>query len=300
MAEEFPNPTDAQLQDLSSSETQQEPSADTASETDSSTPQQEATSLNDDQLVEYRVNGEVKQAPWKDVRDGIQRQQDYTQKTQAIASRNRELEGVASQLQAREQAFVKLLDDPKQLIDLAQARMGPQQHQPPPNPDEVATYGHVENTVQARLNELDQRVDQRIQATAQREEASRQYQRLEDQSNRTFTSLKDEHPVLSKIPNAEIAIRQMAAETQPQTIDAMVSAMKDAGAKLAGDLGSHYKEQAKVDAVNATKVTNQSIEPAGGSPVLPKPKSYGQGKKIDWSDLDKDAEAWLSSQIRGS
>jgi|TARA_R110000824_G_scaffold173707_1_gene351855 hypothetical protein len=295
MAEELPNPTDAQLQELG---TQQEPSTDTASETDTSS-QPESTSLTDDQLVDYRVNGEVKQAPWKDVRDGFQRQQDYTQKTQAIATRNRELEGVASQLQAREQAFVKLLDDPKQLIDLAQARMGPSQ-QPPPNPDEVATYGHVENTVQARLNELDQRVDQRIQATTQREEASRQYQRLEDQSNRIFSTLKDAHPVLSKIPNAEIAIRQMAAETQPQTIDAMVSAMKDAGAKLAGDLGSHYKEQAKVDAVNATKVTNQSIEPAGGSPVLPKPKAYGQGKKIDWSDLDKDAEAWLSSQIRGS
>ena len=295
MAEELPNPTEAQLQDL---ETPQESST---SETDSSAPQQEATSLNDDQLVEYRVNGEVKQAPWKDVRDGIQRQQDYTQKTQALASRNRELEQTSSQLQAREQAFVKLLDDPAQLIGLAQARMGGQpQQQQPPSPDEVATFGAVEQSVNAKLNELDYRVNQRIQESTSREEAARQYQKLEDTSNTTYKAITESHAVLTKLPNAEVTIRQMAAESNPQSLNDMISAMKEAGAKLAGDLESHYKEQAKVDAVNATKVTNQSIEPAGGTPVLPQAKSYGKGKKIDWSDLDKDAEAWLASQIRGS
>ena len=295
MAEELPTPTEAQIQEL---DTPQEPST---SETDSSTPQSESASLNDDQLVEYRVGGEVKQAPWKDVRDGYQRQQDYTQKTQALASRNRELEQTSSQLQAREQAFVKLLDDPAQLIGLAQARMGGQpQQQQPPAPDEVATFGAVEQSVNAKLNELDHRVNQRIQESTSREEAARQYQKLEDTSNSTYKAITDSHAVLTKLPNAEVTIRQMAAEANPQTLDEMVNAMKEAGAKLAGDLGSHYKEQAKVDAVNATKVTNLSIEPAGGSPVLPKQKSYGQGKKIDWSDLDKDAEAWLSSQIRGS
>ena len=297
MAEELPTPTEAQIQEL---DTPQEPSADTASETDSSAPQPEPASLNDDQLVEYRVGGEVKQAPWKDVRDGIQRQQDYTQKTQALASRNRELEQSASQLQAREQAFVKLLDDPAQLIGLAQARMGGQpQHQQPPSPDEVATFGAVEQSVNAKLNELDHRVNQRIQESTSREEAARQYQKLEDTSNSTYKAITDSHAVLTKLPNAEVTIRQMAAEANPQTLDEMVNAMKEAGAKLAGDLESHYKEQAKVDAVRATKVTNQSIEPAGGTPVLPQAKSYGKGKKIDWSDLDKDAEAWLASQIRG-
>jgi|13_taG_2_1085334.scaffolds.fasta_scaffold00549_9 hypothetical protein len=298
MAEELPTPTEAQIQEL---DTPQEPSAETAPETDSSAPQSEPASLNDDQLVEYRVNGEVKQAPWKDVRDGIQRQQDYTQKTQALASRNRELEQSASQLQAREQAFVKLLDDPAQLIGLAQARMGGQpQNQQPPSPDEVATFGAVEQSVNAKLNELDQRVNQRIQESTSREEAARQYQKLEDTSNSTYKAMSESHPVLTKLPNAEVTIRQMAAEANPQTLDEMVNAMKEAGAKLAGDLESHYKEQAKVDAVNATKVTNQTIEPAGGTPVLPQAKSYGKGKKIDWSDLDKDAEAWLASQIRGS
>ena len=297
MAEELPNPTEAQIQELSSSDTPQESSE---SETDSSAPQPEPASLNDDQLVEYRVGGEVKQAPWKDVRDGIQRQQDYTQKTQALASRNRELEQSASQLQAREQAFVKLLDDPAQLIGLAQARMGGQpQHQQPPSPDEVATFGAVEQSVNAKLNELDHRVNQRIQESTSREEAARQYQKLEDTSNSTYKAITDSHAVLTKLPNAEVTIRQMAAEANPQTLDEMVNAMKEAGAKLAGDLESHYKEQAKVDAVRATKVTNQSIEPAGGTPVLPQAKSYGKGKKIDWSDLDKDAEAWLASQIRG-
>ena len=298
MAEELPNPTEAQIQELSSSDTPQESSE---SETDSSAPQPEPASLNDDQLVEYRVNGEVKQAPWKDVRDGIQRQQDYTQKTQALASRNRELEQSASQLQAREQAFVKLLDDPAQLIGLAQARMGGQpQNQQPPSPDEVATFGAVEQSVNAKLNELDHRVNQRIQESTSREEAARQYQKLEDTSNSTYKAITENHAVLTKLPNAEVTIRQMAAEANPQTLDEMVNAMKEAGAKLAGDLESHYKEQAKVDAVRATKVTNQSIEPAGGTPVLPQAKSYGKGKKIDWSDLDKDAEAWLASQIRGS
>ena len=294
MAEELPTPTEAQIQEL---DTPQEPST---SETDSSTPQSESASLNDDQLVEYRVGGEVKQAPWKDVRDGYQRQQDYTQKTQALASRNRELEQTSSQLQAREQAFVKLLDDPAQLIGLAQARMGGQpQHQQPPSPDEVATFGAVEQSVNAKLNELDHRVNQRIQESTSREEAARQYQKLEDTSNSTYKAITDSHAVLTKLPNAEVTIRQMAAEANPQTLDEMVNAMKEAGAKLAGDLESHYKEQAKVDAVRATKVTNQSIEPAGGTPVLPQAKSYGKGKKIDWSDLDKDAEAWLASQIRG-
>mgnify|MGYP004446606389 CR=1 FL=1 len=298
MAEELPDPTEAQLQDLST-ETPQDPAPSAEGET--AQPQPDTAQLNDDQLVEYRVNGEVKSAPWKDVRDGIQRHQDYTQKTQALATRNRDLESTALQLQAREQAFVKLLDDPQQLISLAQARMGgpAQQQQQPPAPDEVATFGAIEQSVNTKLQELDQRVNQRIQETTAREEAARQYQKLEDTSNTTFKAISDSYPVLSKLPNAEVTIRQIAAEANPQSIEDMIVAMKDAGAKLAGDLETHYKEQAKVDAVRATKVTTQSIEPAGGTPVFPKQKSYGSGKKIDWADLDKDAEAWLDSQIRG-
>ena len=216
------------------------------------------------------------------------RNQDYTQKTQGLADQRRELEQIAAQMQQREQSFTDMMKDPQKILALAASQQTAQQ-QPQLTDTDVPTVGAIKQMI-AQERQQTQYESQQVQQNMQQQQAVTQ---MENAAQQAFEKVFEVVPDLKEVPFIEDTLKKMALSQKPDSLEKMQDALVKAGASLSKTYG--FKQKAETKA-KATSKLDAGIEPPGGSAMPPPPdKTYGQGKTIDWSELDKDAIAWMES-----
>lgn len=241
-------------------------------------------SLKDEDLVELTVDGQKVHKSWKEVRDGGQRQEDYTRGKQEVALRLKEVKELYDGLTAKQ----KEVFDKESAIDAILGRTSGL-NKPASNDDEVVPLGTIKQTVQEMLNA--ERAEFQKTMTSQLENANTQrvYERWEEKVVDTVEKLTKDHPILAKIPNLVGALKRAAKDDNPQTEQEMLSAIVKAGKRVAKDIDDDYAERRKADDVRRKQLKEKGPEPANGQTSFKAPdKSYVKNRKVNWDELEKD------------
>ena len=115
---------------------------------------QKVVDLSDDSLVKVKVDGVEQTVPYREFKDGIQREAAFTKRMQQLADQRREAEEVFTQRAAQLQQQAELIAYAQQQLQTRAAQPVPQAI-PQSDPNEIATLGEVQQslaTFQQQLN----------------------------------------------------------------------------------------------------------------------------------------------------
>lgn len=257
-------------------------------------------------LVRVKIDGEVKEVPYKEFKDSLQREAAWHKRQQTFAEGKKQLEQYYAQQFAELEAAARAIQIYEQQLRAQGTQKVPQQAQQTqtPNPDEIATIKEVQQETARVSQTLAEQIAAQNQAQAEQLQRVAQQLKKEmivkenakkfDQGLNGILNGKD-YESLKVIPNLEQNLRYQVWQLQPQTIDEAVEfaerIAKDWNAKLKT---VHIAEQQKVSAQKA----KAKLEPSDGSPPKPgvtKPKSYINPKtgKLDHAALRQAAMALL-------
>lgn len=271
--------------------------------------------LPDDALVRVKIDGVEQTVPYREYKDGIQREAAFTKRMQTLAQQRQEAEQVFAQRAADLQRQAEMLAYAQQQLQqqanpVAQLQQLLQAQQPQPqapDPNEIATLGEVQQSLAAFQQQLAaQQAEQQRQFLEQIQLAGQQLkdeQALAADAARFTAGLnatleKDDFKVLREvIPYAEESIRYQVAQLGPQSIDEAITFAEQIANEWAG----------KVRATSTDYLTRQEVAkarakmgPPSGSPPPPsaqvKPGSFfKKDGKLDWKSLEQRAAAYLDN-----
>ena len=259
-------------------------------------------------LVRVKIDGEVKEVPYKEFKDTLQREAAWHKRQQSFAEGKKqleqyyaqqfaELESAARAVKLYEQQLGQRFQQPQQ----QPAQTVPQQS----NPDEIATLSEVRQetaklgqTLAEQIAARDQAHAEQLQRVAQQlknEMVVKENAKRFDQGLQSVLGNKD-FKALEVIPNLEQNLRYQVWQLGPQSIDEAVEFAEQVAKDWAGKLKTiHIAEQQKVSAQKA----KAKLEPSDGSPPQPKnaakPKSFIDPKtgKLNHTALREAAMALL-------
>lgn len=246
-------------------------------------------SLKDDDLVEIVWKGEKITKPWKQARNEMQMQEDYTRSKQEIAQQAKELRELHETVQSRSASVAE-----KELaLDKILGRATPSPVVPAD--DEVVTMKSVREMLAEFGRGFKGEVDQTIQNNSIKTQEQAQFQRFESLTSEAVEALQKEHPILGKIPELDTVLKKSALKDKPTNEREMVTALVKAGKALAKTIDDDYTERRKAEVTRKEKLQVNAPIP-GGSPSFkaPEGKNYikkGSRNKIDWDSIEQDAIA---------
>ena len=227
--------------------------------------------LADDALVTVKINGEDKQLPWSEARQGIMMHGAFTQKTQSLAEERRAFEQQQQQFgtlkadyEQRVGQLRSIFEDPQKVQQLALA-LYTQRSQQPPQQEQPLTQANLQQWQQQQQQQLQQQQQQWQQNFLQQQQQSQ----LEGDLDTHTDGLLKAHPQLKAIEGIKEAIYGRVAALGPRSIDEakeLTDQMVTAMSKQATDAWENEQKRIAVDKANAAK----GIEQPGGTPVLPK------------------------------
>lgn len=271
---------------------------------DGTTVQPKQIALTDDDLIPIKQDGKTVYVRWGDYNGNVMRMADYTRKTTAVASREKEIEGIATTLAEREQELLTIVRDRSKLEALytklhGQPLPAGQPAQKPPSDDELVTAGDIRKTKEEVLAETRQEVQKALQEVAEQRqqlETAQFTSNLVSITDQTLDAVLAEHAeTLGKVPYVDAIIKKVAwADFKPSNVEEVKAALIAAGKKVAGLIAVKDLESKKVQAVAKAKLA-KGIEPAGGAAPAQQAKTYTKDNgKADWDALDADVVAWIS------
>lgn len=243
--------------------------------------------IKDEDIVEILVDGQKVQKPWKEARGYIMRQEDYTQKTQKVATQAKQVQELFEGLTKREKDIL----DKETALDRILGRATPADKEPSYQPDDVLTFSQVKALLTEHSKTVAQSVASVIGEQTQASEQARAFQRFDELTSQTVDSLVKENPLLAEIPELAIVLRAKAKEAKPTTEREMIAAIYDSGKKIAAGLESKFVERQKAAALKKAQLASSGPEPRGGTPQFQTQKTYGKGRKINWGEIETDAIA---------
>jgi signal transduction histidine kinase len=258
----------------------------------------------EDTLVRVKIDGEVKEVPYKEFKDSLQREAAWHKRQQAFADGKRQLEQYyAQQFAELERGAQALKVYEQQLAAQVQQPQAPVQGRQQ-TPDEIATLSEVRQeaervgqTIEQKLAARDQLLNQQLANVAQqlKNEMVVKQNALKFEQGLTGILGNKQFKALEAIPNLEQNLRYQVWQLQPETIEEAVQfaerIAKDWNTKLRS---IHVAEQQQADA----KKAKAKLEPSDGSPVSPQKtavqKSYlTKDGKLDHTALRAAALALL-------
>jgi hypothetical protein len=259
-------------------------------------------------------DGRVEKLTPKQIKEGYLRQQDYTKKTQELATQRKQAEQVFGEYQklAQErQEVISLLQNPQALMYLAQQQLAASQGSNF-DPNAPASLGQAQELAQAQTAQLAQYVQQLEHAMDERDQQTKaeaaqlvkdqlEYVEYSKSITNTLDKVWETHPVLKAVPEIEDVIRFRVAQMQPQTIEETLQAFEKVGEQVAKQLGEKFSEVNKAQSIAKQKLVNQGIEPPGGSGLpASQPQSYRDPKTntLDWNRLSDAARAYVEGKSR--
>lgn len=261
-----------------------------------------ALALNDEDLIEVPINGEMQQLSWKDAKSKLSGDLKFTQRMQEVAQAREVVAQERAQIdtlrQERDQlaAFVRspqamaqfLVQNGFQLADGQPAAAG--------DPNEIATVGEVNATIEQRLVALQQQTEQRIAQANAEIEFRQQTAQHAVTINSTLADIFAKNPVLNAIPNANDLIRYQVATLKPQTEAEAIEAFNAVSAEMVQNIGQHFKTTQKAQRIAEAKqkLTAKTIEPPGGAAPQQQPLNYKKPDgSVDWNALRNAAASML-------
>ncbi len=232
-----------------------------------------------------KVNGVEKVVTETDLKAGYMMHSDYTQKTQALAAKQAELDARDAQRTADLQAIDGFLKDRNAVVNYAKQVFGidldvkpvavPQLENPQnPTLKDIAAISAY-NTEQARVA-LAKEFEEKLQAERTKNEDSlRQSQanlaRRENEVavNAHIAGILKQYPLLAKFEDIADDLMGDASKRLPQnaTIEDAKAQLTAAAERRMAVMQSLVTEDKKVAAVQAAKLKQSSPEPPGGSPA---------------------------------
>jgi hypothetical protein len=207
------------------------------------------------------------------------------------AEERRQLRELYEQVKARQETIAQK----EAAIDaiLGRSPRVPQQNQLPD--DEVITAGQLRQMLAEHAQNLRGEGETRVNETSAQAEEARQFQRWEDKTAETVGALVKEHPYLEDVPNLDLVLKREALKEKPQSEADMFQAILRAGKALADKLEKRFQERQKEAATRKSKLTQNGPEPKGGATQFTSKKTYGQGRQVDWADIERDVVAAISA-----
>jgi hypothetical protein len=270
--------------------------------------------IPEDSLVRVKIDGVEQTVPYKEYKDGIQREAAFTKRMQTLAAQRQEAEQVFAQRAADLQRQAEMLAYAQQQLQqqsnpVAQLQqLLAQQNAPQPrqsDPNEIATLGEVQSSLaefQRQMAEQQQMQQQQMLQQIQmaghqlREEQALQADAARFTAGLNATLEKDDFKVLRDvIPFAEESIRYQVAQLNPQSIDEAINFAEQIANEWAGKVRATSDDYLKRQEVAKARA---KMGPPTGSPPPPtaqrKPGSFFQKDgKLDWKSLEQRALNYL-------
>lgn len=236
----------------------------------------QSASTEDLKTYKIKVDGRELVVTERDLLEGHMRHRDYTQKTQTLAERERQLAAVEQQFKAREaqyqaelQGIEQFLNSPEAIQTYMQKAFGQnlldaQADQPntPLTRQQVAAIARESaNEVRTQI----QREFAHAQQQAMMAEQQVQRSRLQSTLDAHVNGLLDKYPTLKKLEDVEELLYADASKAGVRDINAALAALSDAAARRDAAIRAIAAEEQKQTAVQAARLRATSTEPAGGN-----------------------------------
>jgi hypothetical protein len=256
---------------------------------------------SDSTPVTLTIDGQQVTKPFAEWKSLTMQSAAATKRFQEAATIRKEVEARAAELAQREQTVKAFLQDPSQVreyLQMLEARMsasvpGASAGQ---SPDQPITARQMAEIVQA----IRQEQDQKQQGLFSQLQRFATVQTIETVANQTLSGLFSQHPELKAIPKADVLIRQIAADGQYDSVEAMAEGLKAAARSVLAVIGARTQEQAAQAQERLANLVKTGIEPPGGTGILPQTTSTFDPKtrRQDWSAVNTEAKAWIEGRLR--
>lgn len=254
------------------------------------------------------VNGQELLVTEKDLLEGHMRHRDYTQKTQQLSAREKEIERLEAEYNQELQMVDQFLKNRQAVEAYIQQAFGapaPQVPQIDPNKpvtaEEVAAISRY-NAEQVRLHthrEMEARFQQAMHA-AQETQVNIQREKISSELDKHVNGLLDQYAVLKKFEGIDEVLMADAMKGGPVTsLDEAKKRISDAASQRAAIIKALAEDEKKDAAIKAAALKKTSPEPPGGRAPS---KEAGKKLTLDHKDTQKRIDAgvelvqqWMNS-----
>lgn len=236
-----------------------------------------------EQMFDVKIGGQARKVALQELQAGYQRQQDYTQKTMALAEERRRLETQWQSERQQTRDFLSRRENVQQLLQYLESQQGPQS-----DPSQPITQQQLQQMLAQRDQQFAQSRDAERQQMFQELELKQMQETYSADLNQHISGILAQNPVLKSIYQIETVLKRAAAEGQPATIQEAKQAIQQKAAEQVDAIRAHFTEQQKQVAVQQGKL--RGIEPPGGAAPMPAPKSVG---KMGSPEFNSDVAEYL-------
>lgn len=239
------------------------------------TQQTQAATPAEPELYEVKINGKTFKVPLDELRNGYQRQQDYTTKAMRLAEERRQLESIqkehATYRQEREQ-IRQFLQDRAAVAEYLKQLQGYD------SPDQPVTAAQMQALVERQLAMREQAMQQHFAAMSQELEVKQTAAQYSQQIDATISATLEQFPELKSVRRIEKILKEEVADRQPATLQEAISLFQVVAKEQAEGLRSFAAEEKKRAEVAKTKLS-RGIEPPGGTGVTKASPAFKLGSE---------------------
>lgn len=227
---------------------------------------------------------------------GHLRQDDYTRKTQELATQRKQFEQALPQIERlyqEHQALVQLIEDKDKLTKWMQTRF--QQQGQEPSSQEVQAVKQQEQKIAAlmqHIQQLEGRMQQQGQQFVTQTRAEIETAQLSEKVDAHLQGIFKDMPALSAIDNVEDILRFKVFNRNPQTLDEAKQFFSEEAKGLVEKVKKAFGVQVQQQAQPAAP---RGIEPPGGAGSAPpqKPSYKGKDGRVDFNKVGDAADEFL-------
>lgn len=241
--------------------------------------------LNDSDLIPLKVGGKDITVPWSEARNGFQMHADYTRKMQELAEQRRQFEAQQSTISQQRQEYEAKLQQIQQVVNNPQALMGlymnlQSKMQQPQGPQPLTT-----EALPQLMQAMEQRFTQQFQGWQQQQEKAQMAARFETELDTATKGALSKYPALAALDGIDEAIAGKVYAMKPTSLAEAKQYTQVVVDAMAQRHRAALDEEAKANLV-AQQQARIGIEPKGGAPVLPQPRSFKNNGEREMAMLE--------------
>lgn len=225
------------------------------------------------EMYDVKVGGQTFRVPLDELRNGYQRQQDYTRKTTEVSEYRRAADQEISTYKQQLEQVGAFLNDPR-----VQQALRTLQATGVTDPNQQLTAAQVQQLMQSQGAQQQQLMQQQLAGMAQEIEVRTLTAQYTGEIDSTIQQAINKHNVLSGIVGIEALLKQDVAAQQPANLQEAKHLLAEAAQQRADRLMSLFQNQQKQVAVQQAQLVKGGIETGGQAPaIVPPEKKFKLG-----------------------
>ena len=220
--------------------------------------------VDEDPLYEVTVQGKKLKLPLSEIRNGYQRNRDYTQKTMELSEMRKAWEREKAEITNKTEELRKWMSDPqnlKQYYDYLVQQQGFE------TPDQPMTAAQVQQMLAKERTAQQAQVKAMLDHERNEMTTKQQAAAISQEISGTIKGLLESHSELQSVDGIEALLYKDVASQHPDSVEEAKRLFAEAAAKRAEKLRTTFMEQQKRSAVDAEKL-KKGIQPPGGTGVV--------------------------------